>query len=85
MREARGQAQVADYAERIGSEDKAPDLHEQKSSGFELHRWRIPGLEHDDEEYVQDMSHEDLQRLALKLKGYGDAADPLAPIGRSHH
>jgi hypothetical protein len=38
--------------------------------------WKIPGFEPDDE-YLQDMSHEDLQSLALKLKGYGEAADPL--------
>jgi hypothetical protein len=38
--------------------------------------WKIAGFEPDDE-YLQDMSHEDLQSLVLKLKGYGEAADPL--------
>ena len=42
--------------------------------------WEIPGFEPDDE-YLQDMYHEDLQGLALKLKGYGEAADPLSAQG----
>jgi hypothetical protein len=37
--------------------------------------WKLASFEPEDE-YLQDMSHEDLQNLALKLKGYGEAADP---------
>jgi len=42
--------------------------------------WKIPHFElhhfDQEDEYLQAMSHEDLQGLALKLKGYGEAADP---------
>lgn len=67
----------------MGSKDNRWDLasvrHGRKTPAFELHGWRIPGAEQDEEEYSQDMSHEDLQSLADKLKGYGQAADPLTP------
>jgi len=50
---------------------------EKKSpSGSGIQDWKLPRFEPDDE-YSQEMSHEDLQDLALKLKGYGGAADPL--------
>jgi len=52
----------------MGLEDDNPILASEVSES------RIPYFEHD-EEYVQDMSHEDLQRLALKLKGYDEAAE----------
>ena len=48
------------------------------ASASPLDRWRIPHFELDDE-YTQDMSHEDLESLALKLKGYGEAVERREP------
>jgi hypothetical protein len=59
----------------MGSEEK------KSRSASTTHAWNIlhfelPHFEREDE-YLQAMSHEDLQGLAIKLKGYGEAADPL--------
>ena len=58
------------------------ESEEEKSrSASTTHGWKIPHFElhnfEPEDEYLQEMSPEDLQGLALKLKGYGDAADPL--------
>jgi hypothetical protein len=48
--------------------------------------WKLPHFEPDDE-YLQDMSHEDLQSLALRLKGYakGDELETNRPERLPHH
>ena len=74
--EGHGNSQVADYAERMEPERRksrlAPTRHAWKIPHFELHQFE------QEDEYLQEMSPEDLQGLALKLEGYGQAADPLA-------
>lgn len=73
--EVPGNSRAADYAERMESEEK------KSRSASAPHGWKIPHFElhnfEQEDEYLQEMSPEDLQGLALKLKGYGDAADPL--------
>ena len=74
--EGRGNSQVTDYAERMEPQRRksrlAPTTHGWKIPHFELHQFE------QEDEYLQEMSNEDLQGLALKLEGYGQAADPLA-------
>jgi len=59
-------------AKRMATDDEKP------VSASALERWKISRVE-TDEEYTQDMSHEDLESLALKLKGYGEEAERKDP------
>ena len=63
---------AAAYAAPMGTEDKKLSLPWSMGS-------KSPLVESDDE-YLQDMSHEDIQSLAAKLKGYGETADPLREL-----
>lgn len=70
-----GHSQVTDYAERMEPGRRklrlAPTTHGWSIPHFDLHQFE------QEDEYLQEMSPQDLQGLALKLEGYGEAADPL--------